>query len=910
MLLTIWCVVVVCGSIFAVGTPVRWLLNSREPLTPSAWVEVPFYGIAAIILFLQNLVYLDVPVSRSTWILWAVVAVLWVWMARRGGATSSLRTCPARVFACAALVYLLQGLGLFIIGARHYVGRAWGDQYNYTALAQFLTDYTFSAALTDIGQPPYLVEIVRLKTERLGQSVLHAFFAATGHTDAKVLFEPTILLSPLLITLAVFALSKRYGLKPGVAVACGMSAGLLPAVALVHLEGFLSQALAIPFLLLAPVLIDDLSKLPRWSNLFGTAMLFAATASIYPEFLVLLIAVAAAGLLFLDRRRGLVTSRWAWIVLLLIVTVALNIGFAGGLLSGFGRVNMPVLGHIYPWALSVEGIVRAWFGDLGGSSTGIMQSILRASALGLTAVGYYGLRRAAVLRATDAAAGKDAQETPGRAFPWITLGLAALPAVVLVRDDQHPYQFYKLLLTIAPLLVVGVTLAVARLHAVSRAGSAATDGQVTRRWAAGTAWVLWTAVLAAAVTGTIAMALETTSSAPAPRSNAHYLLRRDMRELGTRLSALRDERLFISVSDDTWNHGFLNAWLTYFARHNKLWLANPSLNDTDLRRWPEFRGAIGAPDHPRDMLVLTSADMPMPASFSPPATKIWSVGAYELWRAPGDWVYPLSIDNPNGIDGSREKPTLWLGGGATTIRVFVSRDGEFQIVASVLSGPGLDGQVHRVRMSEPRGHSTVLAVAEGIDVLSIPVRGGLNEIRLEPLGHALPPLPGRDTRPLVVGLQEPRLALDDKWVVLSRTVNPNGLERLDGQPFFWMGGQQPTTIEVLTGRAGLVRFDAEVIAGPSIPNDVVRRVRAVTDDGHSQTLVTRGGGSLGLVVPIPKGRHQVRLYAVDHPTVTLAHDRRALVVGLKGFTVSVESEIPAASPATDAASTRPNRDGR
>jgi hypothetical protein len=34
------------------------------------------------------------------------------------------------------------------------------------------------------------------------------------------------------------------------------------------------------------------------------------------------------------------------------------------------------------------------------------------------------------------------------------------------------------------------------------------------------------------------------------------------------------------------------------------------------------------------------------------------------------------------------------------------------------------------------------------------------------------------------------------------------------------------------------------------------------------------------------------------------------VVGLKGFTVSVESEIPAASPATDAASTRPNRDGR
>jgi hypothetical protein len=903
MFLTIWCIAVVCGSILAVGLPVRWLLNSRQPLTPSAWIEVPFYGIAAIILFLQNLVYFDVPLSRSTWILWGVTAALWIWMAGRGHATTSLRAVPVPVFLGAAVVYVIQGLGLLIVGARHYVGRAWNDQFNYTALAQFLTDYPFSTSMGDVGHVPYLALALRIKHDRIGQSVLHGFSTVTSVTDAKVLFEPTILLSPPLITLAVYTLLQRYGLKQHLALSGGIGAGLLPAIALVHLESFLSHALAIPFLLLAPVLIDDTSRVRHWRRLIGTAMLFAATASIYSEILVLVVGVAAAGLLWPRPHSGWILSRSAWLVLLVLLILALNIRFAAGLLTIFGRVDLPILGHVYPWALSVEGLVRVWFGDLGASFTGIAQSILRASALGLTGFGYYGLAQSALLQA--APADSDTTEAPGRAFPWITLGLAGLPIVVLARDDQHPYQFYKLLLTVAPLLVVGVTLALARVQAVALSGSATTQAQVTRRLRTAAAWVFLTAVLAAVGSGTVAMALDSTDPPLTVRSPAHYLLKRDMRELQAKLSALRNERVFISIHDDTWSHGFVNAWLAYFARHNRVWLGNPSLNDVDLQVWPELRDVIDPPGFSRDMLVLTHADMPLPALFSPPATRIWSSGAYELWRPTGDWIYPSRIDNPNGVDGLAPKPRLWLGGGAATIRLFASRDGELQLIADVVSGPGLQGQVHPVRVSEQIGDSTVLHLAEGPNALAIQVRGGLNVIRLEPLGRAVLPLPGADQRPLVVALNELRLTLDDNWVV-SRAVNPNGLERAQGKPFFWMG-EDPTTIEVLAGRAGLVRFDADVIPGPSIPTDPVRRVRAVTDTGHSQTVVTRGG-PLRIVLPVGKGRHDVRLYALDPPRITLPHDPRTLVVGLLGLTVSIEADPPVVPPAADPAGARPRRE--
>jgi hypothetical protein len=890
-MLTLLCIAVVCGSILAVGLPVCWLLNSRARLSGSAWIEVPFFGIAAIVLVLQNLVYLNVPVGRSTWPFWIVVAVLWVWMISSGTLVSSLRAFPLQAFSVAVTAYVLQGLGLLILGARHYVGRAWGDQFNYTAMAQFLTDWQFSTTLADVGHQPYLAVGVHFKFERIGQSVLHGFFTTTAFGDAKLLFEPTILLTPFLIVLAVFALCQRYHLPPRTALATGFCAAVLPAISLVHLEGFLSQALAIPLLLLAPVLLDDVAESRRLPRFIATAIFLSATASIYSEFLVILIAIAAVALM-MPRAR----PRWPTRLLLLIGLVlsifALNVRFIDGLFTSFGRVDLPVLSHIYPWALTVDGILRVWLGDLGAAATGLTRGLLRTVALGLTALGYYGLLRAAILRLTNAHPTSHAAPTNGRAFPWMTLAVAVLPAIVFARDDQHPYQFYKLLLTTAPLLTVGVALALTRLGALTFRAEA---GDPPRHaWASRAAMIaVWAAMLAGVTAGSVGMAVDSARAESGSRSNAHYLLDPDVRRLEFYLTSLRGQRLVISVSDDTWNHGLLNAWVAYFARHNAIWLANPSLNDADMRRWPELRDVV-TPDHfPPDVLLLTNADTPAPASVSATSTKVWSAGKYELWRPAGSWVYPIRVENPNGLDGVLIKPTYWLGGGVTRFRLLASRGGEVQTIAQTSSGPNLDGPARRVRVSSSTGFERIVDVVDGLNVFSFEVRAGLNEVQFEPLEQPPPRVLGQDGRPLVIGLHDPRFTLEHEWAFLSGVVNQNGLEQLDDQPFFWMG-RGPTVLDLVSGRNGFVRLVAEALPGPSIPNDVLRRVRVTTDDGHSETIVTRGG-PLSLVVPIGEGRRRVTLLALDPPRVVISRDPRPLILGLKGLSVSIVSgEVPAA----------------
>src|SRR6266545_4499411 len=195
MIITIWCITIVVISIVAVGAPVSWLLNNRRPLSEQDWIETPFLGIAVIILVLQNLVYLDVPVGRSTPFFWVSVLFLWIWFVRSGHVRASMAVANYWLFAVALAVYLIHGLGLILIGAQHYVGRAWLDQFNYNSIAQFLVHEHFSTPMSAIGHRPYLVPGITLKPYRIGQSVLHAFFAVSSLSDTKTLFEPTIILS-------------------------------------------------------------------------------------------------------------------------------------------------------------------------------------------------------------------------------------------------------------------------------------------------------------------------------------------------------------------------------------------------------------------------------------------------------------------------------------------------------------------------------------------------------------------------------------------------------------------------------------------------------------------------------------------------------------------------------------------
>ena len=80
MLLSLWCIAVVVVSLFAVGLPLCWILNGKRPLAALDFVRVPFLGVAAIVIVLQNLVVLDVTIKQALPFFWLGVLLTWLWI--------------------------------------------------------------------------------------------------------------------------------------------------------------------------------------------------------------------------------------------------------------------------------------------------------------------------------------------------------------------------------------------------------------------------------------------------------------------------------------------------------------------------------------------------------------------------------------------------------------------------------------------------------------------------------------------------------------------------------------------------------------------------------------------------------------------------------------------------------------
>ena len=341
-MLTFCCISVAIGSLWFVGLPVARLLFGPEEDKEKIWVSAPFIGLAVVILVLQNLVYLDIPLRYSTPWLLVIVCFLWGWLFKSKQIVTIFRAAPRLLLFSALSAYVIQGSGLIAAGAKYYVGRAWHDQFNYTAITQFLVDLPFSSSFNDVATSPYLFHAVFRKLDRIGQSVFHGFVSVAAFTDAKTTFEAVILLSPLLTLLAVYWLGRKLSLPfwPSLTVAC--ASGILPALAAVHLECFFSQALCIPFLLVWPAFLsetcDRLSV--RW--LLASALILAVATGIYTEFYIIFIATGALMACikaFYYRKRVfyILSSFFA----LMLCSLVLNLGYMSAILTIFRRISDP-----------------------------------------------------------------------------------------------------------------------------------------------------------------------------------------------------------------------------------------------------------------------------------------------------------------------------------------------------------------------------------------------------------------------------------------------------------------------------------------------------------------------------------------------------------------------------------------
>jgi hypothetical protein len=762
MLVTIQCIAIVLISIVFVGIPCSWLLNGRKWRGELAWLEMPFLGIAAIILILQNLVYLDLRVGYTAPLIWAGGLAGWLWMYRSGQLKDVFRTLPRAVFGVALAVYLLQGLGLLIVGAKFYVGRAWSDQFNYTAIAQFLSDERFNTPMSEVGNRPYLATAISLKMDRIGQSVLHSFFATSSLQNAKSLFEPTILLSVSLLVLAMYSLGRRFNLQKRYALGAGAVASLLPGITIVHLESFLSHALAIPLLLFFPVLLDDLIKQLGWRRLSICAVIAAAIVSIYTEFWIVLIGLTTLmlGIAALGAPRAWrLLGCWAALTLAPFI---LNPLFASTVLSIFSRIGASLLPHIYPWALSIEGVGRLWLGDLA-AAPGVPQILIRTYALAATMLGYYGLMHMCVQQLSIGyAAGAELDKWRVLAFALGVLSLALLPLGVLARDSQHPYQFYKLLLSISPLLVLGIALAFQPYLFAAAGSSAATQVRQVALPRELPALLVMAIMLAGSIVGTTVMVLRSTSLQPAARSHGYLLITPAMQQLQERLEELHDSNIFYYEVDTTWSTSMVNAWLAYFARHNQIWLGNPRFIDIDLATIPETRSIVDLKTIPSDVLILSRTNKPVIAS-TQKQTLLWSNSDYQLWKLDTSvGIVPLRLENQNGLETVDGERFFWIGQGDTILEVLTSTGGVLHLVGAFLPGPSVTDRTGRkLLVMTDAGYQSQLTLLGGNRSISLPVPAGATKITLRPLDKPTKTvLPNGDTRPLILGVKGLTVRLD------------------------------------------------------------------------------------------------------------------------------------------------------
>jgi len=775
MALTLWCVTVVLGSLMLAGIPVAWLLRGRRALTGADFLLAPFLGMAAIILLCQNLVYVDIPIAWSTPCVWAAIGIAWIVFCRSGHARVSLRRCPWTVLAAALAVYAVQGLALFATGARDYSGRAWTDVFNYVTLAEFLKDMPFHTSWAEIGNRPGLTTALLFRWDRIGQSVLHGFFAASAGSDARTLFGPTILLCPTLTVLAMVLLARSFGVPRPAALLVGLAAGLLPALTEIHLECFLSHALGLPFLLVFPVALMRAGAQGNRTRLGTAALLFAAAVSVYTEYWVifqaLVVLVCGLSLPRCRARRALILRLAA----LSVLALALNPGATRGMPEIFGRVGRSMLANVFPWASSAEGLIRLWTVEWLGATGPIVRTAVRMLGLSATCLGFLGLLKAWLDRWRSA-------RRQARVLASCVLALALLPLMVFLQDDEHPYQLYKLLLSISPLLVLGLALLWQPLPLAS-----ATANAGRRKPSVVLTCASLLVILGAGVLATGQMVWRTHGTQQHPRSHAPSLLAEEVGTLRRLLEELPPSNLLL-VTDDRYGPLY-SSWFSYFGRQHRIWMTSPEFIDiqfvegaTDesilkvgkvpIKKLPSgrlvqlvpFPSVLDLKTLPRAALVLEQHPCGIDKVACGDVTAVWAGSSFQLWKSPsGRWALPVRLETPYEIEKVGDRSFFWMGQAATTMEVLANCPGTIALSAAFLPGPCLPSTSGcRLQVKTSAGVQLEILMTGGPKTLTLPVEAGRTTVWLTPLDRPVPLPSGGDPRMLLLGVHELAFAFTPK----------------------------------------------------------------------------------------------------------------------------------------------------
>ncbi len=437
-MLTAWCFAVAFFTPWVVGAPVYWLMRGGRALRGPDWLWVPFIGLAAIVVPLQNVtVYANLPLARSVPWYWAGFGALLTLFIAHPAGRASLRAIPKRVVLLSTTAYLLLGSGALLRGIENYRGQLQSDQFNYVVLAQYLMDEPFGMTWPQIGERPVVAIAMTFKGDRLGQSVLHGFFALTAGRDALEMFFPTIFLLAALSVPAVRLLAPRVGLFGRTAGLSALVCALAPGANILATLSYLSHALFIPVLVAFVAAVGQAARRPRMQ--VHVCVLFVLGFALYTEFAPLMAGAAGAAALAARLSGRIGWGRAAALVVVPMLALLVNPAACASAAAVAERAGQ--LGKQIEWGwLPITNVLTAPWSIHTHPSVRWSQLWFPCVCYSLSYVGWVRVWRA----------GHNVAE-----FGAVT-ALMVVPFVLVAVNPSAKYAVWKALSTTAPLFALGV----------------------------------------------------------------------------------------------------------------------------------------------------------------------------------------------------------------------------------------------------------------------------------------------------------------------------------------------------------------------------------------------------------------------------------------------------------------------
>jgi hypothetical protein len=464
----------VCAS--GVGLFLRFLIPQEfSPLNKILFCFIG--GLILVVLVAENLVYLGLPVRISAW-LFMGATLLQTWLCRHKWITWVRMLYLETDIRALAVVVLLtigfHGIAPIRQGLESYYGKAYPDQLNYILLAEFLKDVPYNTGQQEIGLRPWLLrvvgfqdtpkhleakgdagqEMIGLKKQRIGQSLVTAEISVWSGTDAKGSYAATIIFFLTVLAMCVYAFLREAGIDRIGAGSGALLVILLPAVTRLSLNGFLSQEATLFVFPFFACLLRSRELDARSFTLFlsGTLAYLVAT---YSEVAPIGFCILFLGVMFV-RPDQFSTKRLILMSAILLVAL-MNPFYLRNLIVFLGQQfymarNDALLDNLMPKVLTLDGWSEIIFGVITGSPMVLLVNCFTI-ALGLLSI-----------------AGALSLSKGDRLVFGAVLGPILFAILSLAVLSPHsPYPIAKITLSILPFLACLVFIALSRGAAYSRA---------------------------------------------------------------------------------------------------------------------------------------------------------------------------------------------------------------------------------------------------------------------------------------------------------------------------------------------------------------------------------------------------------------------------------------------------------